>query len=411
MLKNLGIGNRSGFALPAVLLLFTVLSIVSIVFVNAGTVEQRISRTMRESSRSFFAAESGLNSAIGNWDQDAMDTLLVNTGDSFVGAWTTLNNGCDYQVVYRRIDGASQEKFYSLESTGRGPAPLGQESYTSAIIGMFPLGTSLAIGGDMTISGNVTIDGECSDIHTNGDLTVNGNSVVSGDISTTGTMNGGGTVYDTLGNVVTAETGADPLPIPDLNPNDYCGDADYIFNGIWGTEVATSTTRNLSTGTWWGWKYSGGTYITDNDNVAPGTYCMDQDVEIGNQLGTPSTPLPLTILTDKSVAIAGDPYIVSAHPDGILIMADGDIKLNGSPSGGDENFEGLIYAGSQCEISGTPAMHGQLICRNDPNPFGSENWANQNKISGNFTLTYSCGGLEIFPPYLRVVEGTWAGRV
>ena len=120
---------------------------------------------------------------------------------------------------------------------------------------------------------------------------------------------------------------------------------------------------------------------------------MDNDVEIGNQLGSPSTPLALTILTTKSVTIPGDPYIIPAHSDSILIVASGDVQLNGSPSSGDQNYHGLVYAGSQCEISGAPVMYGQLIFRDDPNPFGSEDWASENKISGNLTLTYNCGGL------------------
>ena len=120
---------------------------------------------------------------------------------------------------------------------------------------------------------------------------------------------------------------------------------------------------------------------------------MNNDVEVGNQLGSPGTPLAIIILTTKSVTIPGDPHIVPAHPDSILIVAGGGVKLNGSRSSGDQNFEGLVYAGSQCEISGTPVMYGQLICRDDPNPFGGEDWASENRISGDLTLTYSCGGL------------------
>ena len=153
------------------------------------------------------------------------------------------------------------------------------------------------------------------------------------------------------------------------------------------------TTRDLGSGTWWGWKWSGGTYTTDSNDVASGVYCMNNDVEVANQLGSPSTPLALTILTTKLVTIPGDPYIVPAHSDSILIVASGDVKLNGSPLSGDQNFEGLVYAGSQCDISGTPVMHGQLVCRDDTNPLGSEDWVTETKISGDLELTYSCGGL------------------
>ena len=73
----------------------------------------------------------------------------------------------------------------------------------------------------------------------------------------------------TLGGSVTPTSGAPSRPIPDLDPADYCGEADYIFVGQFATEVATMTTRNISTGTWWGWKWSGGTYTTDSDDDVP----------------------------------------------------------------------------------------------------------------------------------------------
>ena len=53
----------------------------------------------------------------------------------------------------------------------------------------------------------------------------------------------------TLGGSVTPTSGAPSRPIPDLDPADYCGEADYIFVGQFATEVATMTTRNISTGT------------------------------------------------------------------------------------------------------------------------------------------------------------------
>ena len=212
---------------------------------------------------------------------------------------------------------------------------------------------------------------------------------------------------DADGNPVSPTTGEPEVPIPDLDPTDYCGEAEYIFTGQWGLKVSTNELQNLNAGTYWGLKWSGGKYVTDNDNVQPGVYCMDNDVEVGNQLGSAASPLAITILTTASVTIPGDPYMVSAHSDSILIMAEGDVKLNGSPSGGDLNFEGMIYAGSQCEVSGTPALFGQLICKDDPNPVDSEDWVSANSISGDMTLTYSCGGLLSPRPPVPITGRMW----
>ena len=387
----------AGFALPIAVFALVLLGMIGGAALQSSRDEILSAEAVTHSNQAFYAAEAGIHSAVSNWDQPAMDTLMAGPGDSLVGSWTTIENRCSYQLVYRRIDGGdASDKLYTVESTARSPGLNGGRRRIGIIVrSRVGLAAALVFGGDAALSGNPTIKGQCPNIHSNGDLDISGTSTVAvdGNVSSSGTASVGGTLQDMLWNPVTPTSDAPELPIPDLDPDDYCGEADYIFAGNLGTQVATMTTRNLATGTWWGWKWSGGTYTTDNDNVAPGVYCMDGNAEMTSQLGSPSTPLAITILTTKSVTIPGDPYMVPAHSDSILIVAEGDVKLNGSPSGGEQNFEGLVYAGSQCEVSGKPVMFGQLICRDDPNPFGSENWVVGNKISGDLTLTYSCGGM------------------
>ena len=392
--------RNGGFALPIVIFALVLLGVIGVAALQASRDEFLSAVAVRGSSQAFYAAEAGIHSAVSNWDQDAMDTLVANPGDSLVGSWTTIANRCSYRIVYRRIDGGdADDKLYSVESTGQTPELSGGRRRIGIIMKVpSPLNNALSLGGNVQLSGNLTITGACADIHTNGDLDVGGTSTVAGNVSTSGTASVGGTLQDTLSNPVTPTSGAPQQPLPDLDPNDYCGEADFVFTNGSGLKVSTSETQNLASGTHWGWKWSGGIYTTDNNNVEPGVYCMDGDAEVVNQLGTPSTPLTVTILTTKSVTIPGDPYIVAAHTESILIIADGDVKLNGSPSGGEQNFEGLVYAGAQCEVSGTPVMHGQLICRDDPNPPGSQDWASNNQISGDLTLTFSCGGLLDKPP-------------
>ncbi len=162
-----------------------------------------------------------------------------------------------------------------------------------------------------------------------------------------------------------------------------------------GLKVSTSESFDFSTGgTHWGWKWDPGknNYVSDSEFLEEGVYCVDGNVEISKDLGQPGNPRQITILSTKSVMISSNSYMTAAHSDSILVIAEGDLKLNGSPFGGEDNFEGLTYGGAQCEISGTPRLHGQLICADNPNPSGSEEWAVENKISGNAEITYSCGG-------------------
>ena len=399
---------EEGFALPATIFVLVLLGVMGVTALQSSTDELLSATAVHSSNEAFYAAEAGIHSAVSNWDQDAMDALVTNPGDSLVASWATIANRCSYQIVYRRIDGGdTSEKLYSVESTGQSPGLNGGRRRVGIIVKTGWVDAALVFGGDAIISGNPTVKGACPDIHSNGDLDVPGNATIGGDLTASGSAFVGGSVQDTLGNGITPMSGAPDQPILDLDPDDYCGEADYIFTDEWGLEVATTTLRNLESGAYWGWKWSGGGYQTDNDNVSEGVYCMNNDVQIGNQLGSSSTPLAITLLTTESVMISGNPYITPAHSDSILIIADGDVKLNGNATGGADNFEGLVYAGSQCEVSGRVVIHGQLICRDDPNPFGSEDWVSENRISGDMQLTFSCG--EMLPdPGRPIGERVWS---
>ena len=110
--------DRRGFVLPTVLMLMMVLSTIGVFLLRSSSDQQRAGRAMRESARAFYAGDAGIQSAIANWDQAAMDTVLATPGDSLVAALTTIENGCSYQVVYTRIDGGgTNEWLYSVEST------------------------------------------------------------------------------------------------------------------------------------------------------------------------------------------------------------------------------------------------------------------------------------------------------
>ena len=58
-----------------------------------------------------------------------------------------------------------------------------------------------------------------------------------------------------------------------------------------------------------------------------------------------------------------------------------------------DGVEALLYAGAQCDGSGTPDYGGQLICQNGANPAGSLALVAANSISGNPIFSYGCGGL------------------
>jgi hypothetical protein len=77
------------------------------------------------------------------------------------------------------------------------------------------------------------------------------------------------------------------------------------------------------------------------------------------------------------------------HPDGVTIFSGGDLKLNGDSN---TAYEGLMYARSQCDISGNPTLRANFLCLNEPNATGTINHFNGNTISGNTIIQYNCTG-------------------
>ena len=147
-----------------------------------------------------------------------------------------------------------------------------------------------------------------------------------------------GNPVDTLGNPITGISGADKRPIPRIYADDFCGEADFVFNssGV-GLRVSTSESFDFAPGGgMWGWKWDSGKniYKSDSDHVEQGVYCVDGNMEIANNLGVPGSPWEVTFLVEGSVQISGNPYLKPAHSKDIVIIAEGDLKLNGNPAGG-----------------------------------------------------------------------------
>ena len=74
---------------------------------------------------------------------------------------------------------------------------------------------------------------------------------------------------------------------------------------------------------------------------------------------------------------------------GIMFLAGGDVSISGNPLAG-SGFEGLVYAGAQCKLSGNPSIYGNIACANGPQPAGSTNITSTHDVSGNFTLRFDC---------------------
>ncbi len=115
-------------------------------------------------------------------------------------------------------------------------------------------------------------------------------------------------------------------------------------------------------------------------------------MQVTGNTGSPGNPLEISLFSTGSVQVAGNPRITASHPDGTLIVAEGDVKISGNASGATPAFSGLVYAGAQCQVNGTPEVKGHILCHDSPNPAGAADLVDENKVNGTPTVTYDCTG-------------------
>jgi hypothetical protein len=133
----------------------------------------------------------------------------------------------------------------------------------------------------------------------------------------------------------------------------------------------------------------------DAGTSTPGTVCAFGNVKLSSNPGTAANPLALSIIATGSIEISGNPYLKPSSPDKIMFLAGGDLKISGNPEVGALNYEGLLYATNQCQISGNPAVQGQVVCKNKATVSGTMNIVDQNQINGDPKITYNCGGFRL----------------
>ena len=268
------------------------------------------------------------------------------------------------------------------------------------VIGV-PQFPALASNGDLTISGNPEILGPCGGVHANNVVIVTGTPTVQTQISASDSVEVSGHINQAGGGQSTPLNHQPPVEVPDLDAMDYCDTSDFILraNGYFVTVGPPRDSVDTEDGKVHGWTYGNDNpveWVLSDNSTAGGSYCVEGNVVIsGNPSGPGGTPIPLSLFADGSVKYSGNPTITAAHPTGALIMANGDVIISGNPSGSEDNYNGLIYAQSQCQLSGNPTLGGQMLCRDDPNPPGAEDYADENKISGNPTIRYNCGGMLV----------------
>jgi hypothetical protein len=383
------LARRNGFVLLSVIFAMTVMSILALAALTTAGDEFRASRALRESGAALYVAEAGLNEVL----PACTDTLYgsLTPGDSVDLGSRTLPNGSTYQAMLRRTDRGTGQLMFLLTVRGRGARGLAGQRELHLVLrrpNLLP-STAFTIGGNIRANSEMNIEGACGGMHVNGWLDQNGTVVVDGDLSLTDSLIGNGAIEDTLGNPVIVTEGADSVELPQLDPMDYCGEADYILRGGYVITVGSPLDSTELLGPkvlGWTYDHSQDVYTVDTSVGVPGTVCTLGNVKV---MGKTIPPLPLSVLATGSVEV-GNSLITADHSDGLLIVAGGDVVMNGIGEVGVDNFSGLIYAGSQCELNGNAILGGQLVCRDGPDPVGARDLTTDNAIAGGPTIRFDC---------------------
>ena len=416
-----GLGS-AGVALPAAL---TGLLALSVLIAGAWLIvdlSAKAAKNREGAVRAFELAESGAAHALAILRGDLVDTSLTRLLVGSDNLQSTADDGrligyglpAGDQVPAAGVSFAGGTYFVELvddpgDTDGdpladsnsrilarcRGVASDGASATVEAVIGSTPL-PALATEGNLIINGNPEILGPCGSAHGNQIVVVSGNPTVSGGVTAADTVDVSGTITDTLGNPVEPLHHQPPIEIPELHYSDYCpGDADFVLRADGmviddlGNVVGDANGATVN-----GWKYVGsGIWDLDSDTPTPGTYCVEGNAKMGKNPGTAGSPIDLSVIAQGSIEISGNPYMQPDHADGILLLAEGDVSISGNPVASAKTYSGSIYAGSQCKVSGNPRISGSIMCKDNPNPPGSEEYAVQNEISGNAEITFDCTGL------------------
>jgi hypothetical protein len=368
--------ERVGLALPTALFAMVLLMVLATGAFVMTDLNTKGSRNREGWVRATHLAEAGMNHALAVLRDDLADTTLTrllrgwdgtkNTADDglLIGyglasalevpaAGVTFSGGT-YRVQI--LDDPSDVDGDPLTDSNlrvlmrcRAVTIDGSEAELNAIISNFVL-PGVSVNGSLEISGKLKLIGKCGGIHTNGNMTGGGEPTVTTAASATGTVSV---------NVSPKLSGQVPVEIPELDPMDFCADADYTISGNF---VLRSTT-------------------------AAGTYCVLGNVTSSGDFGSWASKKSISIIATGSIQISSKPFIKAAHPDGILLLAGGDLDFQGDWGG-----EGIVYGGGHCYISSKPIIAGQLICMSKPDPPGAIDRTDYNLISGDAEVTYGCTG-------------------
>ena len=284
----------------------------------------------------------------------------------------------------------------------------GSRSAIEFVVKYLPPLPAVAMNGSTIVQGQAAASGACGDIHMNGNVSVSGTITVNNQFTSTGTatMGGGAKVQDAGGTLVGVYPVPEPIPIPMMTSAEYCPGARYVLQADGVVLDRATGLPTVASLLGWTWSLSSGLVIwTSNSSLVTGSYCVEGNASLTGNPGSVLTPVPVSIYAAGSVDVAGNPNISAFDSNDIVVLADGDLYVRGNSN---TNYEGILYGGSNCQVSGSPNLSGQFLCQSGPLPAGATDPVAFNLIEGQPQFVYSCTWANFNDKYKIV---SWYQRV
>ncbi len=190
------LADRGGFVILWAIFGFVVMVSLATLAMRVAGSERLAANAAVESTRSFYAAETGLRKTLAELEDSVFQALQP--GDSLVGdglvpgggadslGWTPLDSLTSYHTVLHRVDGdttGSGQRLYQLTVKGRGEGYYGGESVLSLSLTPPTAWENQAImwANELVIgAGQPEVLGSCGGVYAGGDIDGNGTLIIEG---------------------------------------------------------------------------------------------------------------------------------------------------------------------------------------------------------------------------------------
>ena len=366
---------RRGFILPMVLFGLAIMGVLVLAVVSTSADDRHGSRNVLESTRSFYAADAGLNQIVAEFDLNDYRDLVSTPGTTADLGWQNLPGRAGrYRGVIRKL----ADNLIELTVDGRsGAAGQGLRTVQVLFLGR-PMFTSSAFGGaNVIIEGGSSTDSFDSDlggygasscttlgVTCNGDLGSNGN--ISQLCTVTGCIHGDARVVGTIagGCPNAAITGVcDDAGFNQPQPPVACP-ASY---------TPAASMPPLSSGHNYTYSQATGVFTVSGNNtvdftVPPTTYNFSRvdisssNAQVNFHFGSPAQHLDLYVSGDFDVSGGAQINNLSQKPTLLSIIGCGTTGPDSwSLSGSSASYFAVYAPNKSIRVAGSAGLYGSVV--------------------------------------------------